>query len=94
MILGCSYALQSIFASVELRRVVLSTVQNILIQYPNTDINPTLLTDEIVSSMQCDQIEFFQATSILAQNVKKRHGKFLASQQSDRISDKQETLTL
>ena len=52
MILGCSYALQSIFASVELRRVVLSAVQNILIQYPNTDINLSLLTDEIVSSMR------------------------------------------
>ena len=43
---------------------------------------------------KCDQIDFFQATRILAQNVKKRHGKFLASQQSDRISYKQETLTL
>ena len=52
MILGCSYALQYIFASVELRRVVLSAVQNILIQYPNTDINLSLLTDEIVSSMR------------------------------------------
>ena len=47
-----------------------------------------------LQSPMCDQIDFFQATRILAQNVKKRHGKFLASQQSDRISDKQETLTL
>ena len=31
---------------------MLSAVQNILIQYPNTDINLSLLTDEIVSSMR------------------------------------------
>ena len=31
---------------------MLSAVQNILIQYPNTDINLSLLTDEIVSNVR------------------------------------------
>ena len=31
---------------------MLSAVQNILIQYPNTDINLSLLTDEIVSNLR------------------------------------------
>ena len=44
-----------------------------------------------VYACQCDQIDFFQTPSILAQNVKKRQGQFSASIRNDRICDKQKS---